>query len=284
MIASKKSIVALLGVAVACCAAQSQAAINWTYSGNSTSAVPGNTVSSTAGGVTATAQAWANTNDGISGTSSAALGSTSASTAASYKLETAYLGVYSGGLGVNNQDGTTSTTYGDKGDLASTAPEHAIDNNQRYDSVLFSFTNKVNLTQMTTGYVSGDSDFTVWYYSGLGAPSLAGTTYGALGAGWNLLGSYNGGGSPGSTTFANSNYSSYWLIGAYNDLISSGQTSGNDYFKIATLTGTQCIAGIPGCGGTPSGVPEPGSLLLVSAGLAGLARVARRPRAPALGA
>ncbi len=69
-----------------------------------------------------------------------------------------------------------------------------------------------------------DSDFTVWYYSGLGTPTLSGNTYASLGAGWNLLGSYDGASSPGTTTFANSNYSSYWLIGAYNELVGGSKT------------------------------------------------------------
>ena len=183
------------------------AAINWTYSGSYTGNTAGNTIAviSNSGGVTATAQAYSNTNDGTSGTSNTALGSTDRITAATYKLETAYLASYgTNGLGVNNQDGTNSTTNGDDGDLAGTVPEHAIDNNQRYDSVLFSFTNKVDLTSMTTGYVNctgtsctPDSDFTVWYYSGLGTPTLSGNTYASPGAGWTLLGSYDGGATPG---------------------------------------------------------------------------------------
>jgi hypothetical protein len=280
---NKTRIAALVGGALLICATESQAAISWTYGGSFNPASPGNTVTSTAGGVTATASAWANTNDGTpdpsaGNPSAASLGSPSGITAANYTLETAYLGVYSGGLGVNNRDGINATAAnGDLGDLASTAPEHAIDNNQRYDSVLFSFTNAVNLTAMTTGYVSTDSDFTVWYYAGLGTPTLTGNTYGALGAGWHLLGSYNGTSSQvQTTTFANSNFSSYWLIGAYNDLVApnSALDAGNDYFKIAGLTGSVCTGNQ--CGGGPSGAPEPGTLFLMGAGLIGLVRTTRR--------
>ncbi len=273
----KTKIAALVGSALLICAAESQAAINWAYGGaTNESSTVGNTVASSAGGVTATGQAWANTNDGTSGSSNAALGSNTLAGSASYKLETAYLNIYSGGLVVKNQDTSTTSLYGDLNDGVS--PEHAIDNNQRYDSVLFSFTKAVNLTAMTTGYVSTDSDFTVWYYAGLGAPSLTGKTYGALGAGWILLGSNNGGSTPGTTSISNSTgiFSSYWLIGAYNDVVSSGQSAGNDYFKISGLTGTPCAPGIPGCGGGPSGAPEPGTLLLMGAGLIGLVRTTRR--------
>ncbi|MGA7178345.1 MAG: exosortase-dependent surface protein XDP1 [Thiobacillaceae bacterium] len=274
---NKTRIATLVGGAFLICGTEAHAVINWTYGGSSTSSTPGNTVTSTAGGVTATAQAWSNTNDGTPND----VGSGSAATAASYKLETAYLGVYSGGLGVNNQDGTSiGSATGDAGDLAGTAPEHAIDNNQRYDSVLFSFSGAaVNLTSMTTGYVSGDSDFTVWYYTGSGNPSLtlANGTYGNLGAGWNLLGSYNGGSTPGATLISNSAgiYSSYWLIGAFNNVADTSSTlsAGNDYFKISGLSGTQCTSA-NGCG--PKGAPEPGTLFLMSAGLIGLTRIKRR--------
>ena len=61
---TKTPIAALLGGILLLCGAQSHAAINWTYGGNSTSGTPGNTIASTAGGVTATAQAWSNTNNG----------------------------------------------------------------------------------------------------------------------------------------------------------------------------------------------------------------------------
>jgi PEP-CTERM motif len=296
---NKTKISALVASALLICAAQAQAAPTWTFTSSTTTTQTSGTPNTiTMGGVTA--QGWSNTNgstnyDGYSSGTTPSPSEVSAIN--SYNLETAYLGVYgTNGLGVNNRDGTSGTGSGDYGDLASNAPEHAIDNNQRYDSVLFSFGSAVNLTSMTTGWVgcaaatsgstsvcdgstpakTADSDFTVWYYTGSSATPFSSTaTYGALGSGWTLLGSYDGGSTKGTTSISDSAgiYSSYWLIGAYNDVVSSGQTAGNDYFKIAGLTGTVCTTQ-GGCGPKPT--PEPGTLLLMGAGMLGLMRLNTR--------
>lgn len=75
--------------------------------------------------------------------------------------------------------------------------------------------------------------------------------------------------------FANTIFSSYWLIGAYNG---AGADSKSDYFKLKTVSGLTCAdnPGGQGCGGGSSQVPEPGTLLLVSMGLLGLTRMTRR--------
>ena len=60
---------------------------------------------------------------------------------------------YSGGWGINNLDGCSSPCSGDAGDLANTAPEHAIDNEQRYEMALLNFTSsKVKLTSLQIGW------------------------------------------------------------------------------------------------------------------------------------
>ena len=104
---NKMKIAGLLGSALLVCGTQAQADISWTFtSPTGESSILGNTISKTSGTVTATAQAWANTNNGIT----VAQGPRSPKarndiTATSlYTLETAYLNVYTGGLGVKNLD------------------------------------------------------------------------------------------------------------------------------------------------------------------------------------
>ena len=158
-----------------------------------------NTLSNTQGGVTSTASGLSNT-----------VGS------ANVLLDNAYVTLNgSSGLGVRNNDcsGFSNCTGGTTGRDTNEgiSPEHAIDNNERVDSILFSFTNKkVNLTSFNAGWVSGDSDFTVMAFTGTGAPaSLANQSYaGLLSNGWSLIGNFLGGTSTGAHDFANSTYSS----------------------------------------------------------------------------
>lgn len=216
-----------------------------------------------AGAPTVTASAWSNTLD--------------ANGQPDVKIQDAYLGVtYSGGLGVTNRD----KTAGDGGEGFN--PEHAMDNEQRLDSILFSFTSAVKLTQVSIGWMSGDSDISVLAYTGAGDPrfngKLAGQKYSDLTTqGWKFInhygnvgvGSVNVNNEPG-----NGVSSSYWLIGAYNTQVAAGVSGWNassyDYVKLASVTGD------PNGGG--GGVPEPNALLLVTTAFLG-AIGARRARA-----
>lgn len=250
----------------------------WTLSTATVSS--GNYVASGVGGTpnappSATASAWANTGSG-NDTGGGTLERQSA---------TANFVQYSGGVGINNLDGCSSGTTCDVGDLANTQPEHAIDNQQRYEMVLLNFAAPVNLTKATTGWTGTDADFTVLAYSpgGSSAPSLAGQTWSALtvASGWNLIGNYSF--SPNRTsgsetvTFANSTYSSSWLIGALNPLVSSnvgklGLDTSSDYFKLISVFG--CSAA--NCPSQTGGAPEPGSIALLASALVGMFGVSRR--------
>lgn len=247
------------------------AATTWTLS---TATVSGNNSA-----VTETSTGWADTGTG---------------TPRLIEQQTApnYLRLYSGGLGINNLDGGSCSGC-DAGDVAGSPPEHAIDNNQRYEMVMLSFGSgqtKVNLTNVnfgwtgTSNYTGGDSDYTVLAYTGATpfSGSLAGATWGSLlSSGWQLIGNY-------SNALTNENrslnsaggssagiYSSFWLIGAFNPLNNNAQTGGYDYLKLSAVTGNVCTPGTPGCGGGGN-APEPGSLALLGFGLLGLIRMRKQ--------
>lgn len=248
---------ACLLAGVAMCGAGSAIAATWTFTGTTLEQPAGfGAAQDTIGGATATATAWANTADGAGG--------------ANTVLASAYLTPQgTSGLGIRHADSESTSS-----------PQHAIDNDGRKESILFSFSgDKVNLTSSYFGWISNDSDFSVYAYTGAGVGSVSGLTYGNLTSnGWSLVGHSNEASQTNNNgsnkSFANTIFSSYWLIGAYNG---AGADNKLDYFKLKTVSGLTCAAnpGGQGCGST-SQVPEPGTLLLVGAGLLGLTRVTNR--------
>jgi hypothetical protein len=177
---------------------------------------------------------------------------------------------------VKNQDAiATISNNGDYND--GTSPEHSTDNNQRYDSVLFKFDSAIDLNSVSIGWWSTDSDISVLRYDGVGdASNQAGKTYAQLlTTGWSLV-SQNASSTATTKNLDGTKASSYWLIGAANSLLGTSMDGTGDYVKISSIAGTKVTKS--------NGAPEPGTLLLMGAGLLGLSRMSRRNPARSLAA
>lgn len=233
-------------------AAQASVSWNFTSGGTNSSSTFGNErVFAAAGGQQVTATAWSDTGCGWNCGSDA-------------EIYDAYLGQWSGGLGVNNRDNESGS------------PDHSTDNAADFDFILFDFSSATGQTfSMETASVgwtsTGDADLSVLAYLGDNPPPSVGqkTFSGLLSDGWSLVSQINAYGT-GAKTVQNpaAITSSWWIVSAYNPAFggnTTGMDTGDDYLKISALSGffeeTQ-----NGGGGTP-GIPEPASILLLGLGL-----------------
>ncbi len=291
----------LIAVAIGLAGAQlplsSSALVSWTFDSASCIATTGpggscgpgdgnfsdgRTYAGTGGAGNVTVTGWANT------------------ISSNTRLELGQITHFGGGLGVRNADAPAPAGRGGD-DNEGNPPEHAVDNDQRFDLVLFDFGNQlVDLSQITLGYIDNDSDISVLAYTGSDDPTdgsgidyigdqeawwLSSTENNETltSSGWTLIGNHDvddGPEAPSQTINAGDVASSYWLVSAFNPVFGSDCTPSNGYcqadyeefFKILALAGE-----IVPPHDTP-GVPEPATLSMLVLGLGGTGAAYRRRR------
>jgi hypothetical protein len=272
-------VVALLGAGAA------QAASSWSFTGGGSETGAnafGNTRSyaASSGGGNVAVSAWSDTrNNGAN---------------LNAYIESAYLGTYNGGLGVTNRDAGTAAGDASEGTIQNTSvPGHTMDNNSRYDSMLFDFGagKSAQLKSVTVGWWYNDSDIMVLAYTGTGTPTFTSANQGysnLLSSGWSMVKSGTAGaqanylnaagGAPAQSTNVagyvplavnDLNISArYWLIGALNTIVQAlpagTSDASKDYVKIAAMSVSY------------GKVPEPSSIILAGSALAGVLALRRR--------
>ena len=180
-------------------------------------------------------------------------------------FEAASLRRWSTGLAVENK------YYND-----SNNPEHAVDNNNNYDFVVFELDRAVNLSSVTmNAYGTGDSDITVWVGNTDSDFStqldLTGMDFTDLDNMFARDENYESGGSTRTATFPqDGNLMGNVIIVAASILPT--YNGKKDYFKLKQLAGGYDETTPP----PSTEVPEPSSLAVIVFGLAGIHLMRRR--------
>lgn len=180
-----------------------------------------------------------------------------------YKVASGGLQWYDGGYGITNSVG--GETY-----------YHSIDNYGYTDMLALNFVDgPVALDSVTLGWSSGDADFSLLAWGGNGTPTIAGQKVASLNSSWTWVGNYNNAAAGSSDVVVSVNSqnvsSSWWIISAYNQGFANSQSldGATDSFKVLAVA----------CKEPGHDVPEPGSMMLLGAGLFGIMAVRRRRQA-----
>lgn len=178
-------------------------------------------------------------------------------------FEAASLRRWSGGFGVQNKNSNDTSS-----------PEHAVDNNNNFDFVVFELDREVNLSSVTMNeYGTGDSDITVWVGNTDSDFStefdLTGMDFTDLDNMYARAENYVNSGSPRTALFPeDGNLMGNVIIVAATILPTyNGQ---KDYFKIKKLAGGFDVTP------TNTAISEPTTLAVIAFGLAGICFMRRR--------
>lgn len=181
-------------------------------------------------------------------------------------FEAASLRRWSGGFGVQNKFGNDSSS-----------PEHAVDNNNNFDFILFELDREVNLSSVTMNeYGTGDSDITVWVGNTDSDFStqldLTGQSFADLDSAFTRAENYVNGGSPRTATFPeDGNLMGNVIIVAASILPTYNGVK--DYFKLKKLAGGYDDDPPPS-----TEISEPSTAAALALSLAGVFYIRRRKR------